>query len=65
MNEIRVYRSQLERARALMAEAVEIGANGTDGDYTDSGLLAELFQRLDIKVVDLGKDPQTYVGSDA
>lgn len=50
-NEIYVTKAQVEKATAVMAEAIAIGSEGTQGDYTDLGLLAKMFETLDIKVV--------------
>lgn len=52
---------QLEDGATVMVNALDIGENGTRGDYTEYGLLHKMFEALEIAVVEA---PVTSVGSD-
>lgn len=49
-NTITLTEAQLDRAEALIAQAIEVGERGTRGDYTEIGILAHIFEVLDIRV---------------
>lgn len=55
-------KAQIDAGRAVFAEALSIGENGTSGDYTDLGLLHKLLEVWDIQPI-VAESPG-QVGSD-